>query len=489
MMGAIARITVLAALSAAGAGGYWVGQHNLSATDISRMAGIFVERALGGEPEPAATPPAVAGPIVYYRHPDGEPAYSATPKRTADGREFVAVHASEDVSFDAVSVRGGTENKGAKNDAASIASGERPILYYRNPMGLPDTSPVPKKDSMGMDYIPVYEGEAHNTSVVRVSAGKLQRSGVKTALAAKSVIARPVRVPGTIVLDERRVSVVSTRTEAFLEEVAAITTGDVIEQGQPLVRFYAKEIAAAGALYAADLKSGGGRKAASGSFQRLENLAVPADAIAEIEKTKKVPISVTLTAPRSGVVLERMAVDGMMAEAGETLFRIADVSVVWVVADVPEYELSSVRVGDKAVVRIRSLPGKTFEGTVSLIYPEIQGQTRTARLRIELPNPDRLLMANMYAEVEIATGATEPVVTVPDGAVIDTGVRQIVIVDKGEGRFEPRDVKIGMRGDGVREITEGIAEGDRVIVSANFLIDAESNLKAALSALTPEAQP
>jgi Cu(I)/Ag(I) efflux system membrane fusion protein len=184
-----------------------------------------------------------------------------------------------------------------------------------------------------------------------------------------------------------------------------------------------------------------------------------------------------------------MAVDGMMAEAGETLFRIADVSVVWVVADVPEYELSSVRVGDKAAVRIRSLPGKVFEGKVSLIYPEIQGQTRTARLRIELPNPDRLLMANMYAEVEIATGATVPVVTVPDGAVIDTGARQIVIVDKGEGRFEPRDVKIGMRGDGMREITEGIAEGDRVVVSANFLIDAESNLKAALSALTPEAQP
>jgi Cu(I)/Ag(I) efflux system membrane fusion protein len=488
-MGAFKRIVVLAALSATGAGGYWAGQHGLSVPGISQMAGTIVKRALGGEPEPAAVSPAATGPIAYYRHPDGEPVYSATPKRTGDGREFVAVRASEDVSFDPAPVSAGTQDKGAKNETASTASGERRILYYRNPMGLPDTSPVPKKDSMGMDYIPVHEGEADDASVVRVSAGKLQRSGVKTALAAKSAISRPVRVPGTIVLDERRVSVVSTRTEAFLEEVAAITTGDVIEQGQPLVRFYAKEIAAAGALYAADLKSGGGRKAASGSFQRLENLAVPADAIEEIEKTKKVPISVTLTAPRSGVVLERMAVDGMMAEAGETLFRIADVSVVWAVADVPEYELSSVRVGDKAAVRIRSLPGKVFEGAVSLIYPEIQDQTRTARLRIELPNPDRLLMANMYAEVEIATGAAEPVVTVPDGAVIDTGTRQIVIVDKGEGRFEPRDVKIGMRGDGMREITEGIAEGDRVVVSANFLIDAESNLKAALSALTPEAKP
>jgi Cu(I)/Ag(I) efflux system membrane fusion protein len=158
--------------------------------------------------------------------------------------------------------------------------------------------------------------------------------------------------------------------------------------------------------------------------------------------------------------------------------------------DVPEYELGSVRVGAKAIIRIRSLAGKLFEGKVGLIYPEIKSQTRTARLRIELSNPDGLLLANMYAEVEIATGSDEPVVTVPDSAVIDTGDRQVVILDKGEGRFEPRDVKIGARGAGMTEIVEGIAEGERVVVSANFLIDAESNLKAALSALTaPEPRP
>ncbi|TIX07424.1 MAG: efflux RND transporter periplasmic adaptor subunit, partial [Mesorhizobium sp.] len=366
----------------------------------------------------------------------------------------------------------------------------RKILYYRNPMGLPDTSPVPKKDSMGMDYIPVLEGEADDGSTVKVSAGRLQRTGVKTVRATKSAVVRPVRVPGTVTLDERRVTVVSTRTEAFIEEVADITTGEAIEKGRPLVRFYAREIAQAAALYAADLKGGSDRNAAAGSLQRLENLGVPAEAIAEIEKARKVPISVTLMAPRNGIVLERMAVDGMMAEAGQTLFRIADVSTLWVVADVPEYELSSVRIGDKATVRIRSLPGKVFEGKVGLIYPEIQGQTRTARIRIELPNPEGLLLANMYAEVGIATGGTDPVVTVPDSAVIDTGDRQVVIVDKGEDSFEPRDVKIGTRGDGKVEIMEGLAEGEKVVVSANFLIDAESNLKAALSALTPaEAQP
>ncbi|RWO25445.1 efflux RND transporter periplasmic adaptor subunit [Mesorhizobium sp.] len=466
-----------------GTGGYWAGQHELSFPAVVKIVEANIGRELRAEPLSSAAASAPAGRVIYYRHPDGDPEYAATPKRTKDGRDFVAVLASEDVSFDQPA-------KPEVRVAAEAGSGERKVLYYRNPMGLPDTSLAPKKDSMGMDYIPVYEGEANDGSTIKVSTGKLQRTGVKTALASKGAIVRPVRVPGTVTLDERRVSVVSIRTEAFLEKVADITTGETIKKGQPLVSFYAKEIAAAGALYAADLKSGSSKAAAAGSLQRLTNLGVPIEAIAEIEATRKVPISVTLVAPRNGVVLERMAVDGMMAEAGETLFRIADVSTVWVMAYVPEYELSSVSVGGEAAVRIRSLQGKVFEGRVGLIYPEIQGQTRTARVRIELPNPDGLLLANMYAEVEIATGGSDPVVTVPDSAVIDTGDRQVVIVDKGEGLFEPRDVKVGVQGEGMAEIMEGIAEGEKVVVSANFLIDAESNLKAALSGLTPvETKP
>ncbi|RUM95738.1 efflux RND transporter periplasmic adaptor subunit [Pseudaminobacter arsenicus] len=481
-LGSFLALAVVAA--GAGAGGYWAGQRDLSFQTAMQTARYAIARMLGQEPAAEAAEASPPQPVIYYRHPDGDPVYSATPKRAEDGREFVAVRASEDVSFDGVPT---------PNEEAAVGgseAGSRKVLYYRNPMGLPDTSPVPKKDSMGMDYLPVYEGEAEDGSTVKVSAGKLQRTGVRTALATSSAVMRAVRIPGTVTLDERRVSVVAIRTEAFIEKVADITTGDRIEKGQPLLRFYAKEIAAAGALYAADLKSGKGKTAAAGSLQRLENLDVPAEAVAEIEKTKKVPLSVTLTAPRSGVVLERMAVDGMMAEAGETLFRIADISNVWVTADVPEYGLSSVRPGDPAVVRVRSLPGQEFNGKVSLIYPEIQGQTRTARVRIEMPNPDGRLLANMYAEVEILTGGAAPVVTVPESAVIDTGDRQVVIVDKGEGRFEPRDVQIGMRGEEMTEILTGVSEGERVVVSANFLIDAESNLKAALSAFVPtEAQP
>ncbi|MBA1140329.1 efflux RND transporter periplasmic adaptor subunit [Mesorhizobium neociceri] len=476
---------VLAVIAAGtGAGGYWVGHQGLDASTAMPTLQALAARLTGQEPQAmAADVPQET--VIYYRHPDGKPAYSAVPRKAPDGHDFVAVRASKDVSF-APQATPSVEVTPAQTTTAA-ESGVRKILYYRNPMGLPDTSTTPKKDSMGMDYIPVFEGEADDGATVKVSTGKLQRTGVKTVLAAMGQVVRPVHVPGTVQLDERRISVISTRTEAFIEDVADVTAGEVVAEGKPLVGLYAREITSAGAAYAVNLKSGA---AADGAVQRLKNLGVPAETIDTIRKTGKVPLSVTLTAPRGGVILERMAVDGMMASAGQTLFRIADISSMWVMADVPEYELSSIRVGAVATIQIRSLPGREFAGRVDLIYPEIAMQTRTARVRIQLPNPDRVLLANMYADVDIATGDGKAVVTVPDSAVIDTGDRQVVIVDKGDGAFEPRDVKIGMRGDGMAEIMTGIAAGDRVVVSANFLIDAESNLRAALSGLTPaEAKP
>jgi len=170
--------------------------------------------------------------------------------------------------------------------------------------------------------------------------------------------------------------------------------------------------------------------------------------------------------------------------AGAPLFRIADLSTVWVLADVPEYDLASVQSGQMAAIRIRSLPGRTFQGRVTLIYPEVTKETRTTKVRIEIPNPDDLLRPGMYADVDIAAGGGNPVLAVPDSAVIDSGTRQVVILDKGDGRFEPREIKIGAQGGGLTEIRHGIAAGDRVVVAANFLLDAESNLKSALSAMS-----
>lgn len=490
--------TLMVGLIAGSAGfaGIWAGDQGVAPADIPGLVKTFAAGILGGDAEAEATASSETlkvavpkGAVIYYRHPD-DAAYSLAQKTTADGRAYLPVLASEDVSFDDAPKAADTTVADADVAiAAPVTANEKRILYYRNPMGLPDTSPTPKKDSMGMDYLPVYDGEETDGSTVTVSVGKIQRTGVKTTLATLSSISQPILVPGVVEHDERKISLISVRTDAFVEKVFNVTTGGPIKIGEPLVTVYSKDFLAAGALYAADLGFAGKEKAI-GSRLRLENLGAPAEFIAEIEKSGAVPSSATLASPLSGVVLERMAIDGMMAAAGETLFRIADTSTVWIIADVPEYELASVQRGAAATVRFRSLPRRVFSGNVDEIYPEIQAETRTAKIRIELPNLDGAMIAHMYADVEIAAGEGAPVVTVPDSAVIDSGDRQVVIVDLGEGRFEPRDVQIGMRGAGMVEISRGVAEGEKVVVSANFLIDAESNLKAALSALTPvEAKP
>jgi Cu(I)/Ag(I) efflux system membrane fusion protein len=212
-------------------------------------------------------------------------------------------------------------------------------------------------------------------------------------------------------------------------------------------------------------------------------------AIADIERTGEMSLSVPWLAPQDGEILERAAVNGMRAAPGAVLFRIADHQVVWAIADIAERDLGLITVGQKVSVRPRAYPDRIFTGAVALIYPHMNAQTRTARIRVELPNPDELLRPDMYADIEIATGTEAPVLTVPESAVIDSGQRQVVLLDKGEGRFEPRAVKLGRRGDGRVEIREGATEDDKVVVSANFLIDAESNLKAALQGFDGAEKP
>ena len=419
-----------------------------------------------------------SGSIIYYRDPGGLPVYSLTPKKSSAGKDYTAVRSSEDVSFD---------EKGP--EAVAAKGGERRIRFYRNPMGLPDTSPTPKKDSMGMDYLPVYEGEEDDGSSVKISAGKLQKAGVQIEAAKRRTLNTMVRAPGTVQEDERRKSVVSLRFEGFIDTVENVTTGTHVHKGQRLMRIYGPSLSSAAAEYLSALNArpdaGISSQALKGARRRLENLDAPEQFIADLEHTREIPAYVSWPAPRDGDIVERIAVDGMRAGPGDVLFRIADHSVVWVLADVAERDLSLIEVGQTATVRLRAYPDRVFTGKVALIYPHLMAETRTAQVRIELPNPDDVLRPDMYADVEIATGAEAPVVTVSSSAVIDSGERQIVLLDKGDGRFEPRPVKVGRRGDGRVEIKEGLAEGDKVVVSANFLIDAESNLKAALNGLDP----
>tara|TARA_R110000787_G_scaffold68914_2_gene153764 strand:- start:4254 stop:5699 length:1446 start_codon:yes stop_codon:yes gene_type:complete len=471
MAGAIGAAAGWAGLSAGGKG--W------TPARLGDEAQMFLAAMIGTDAKamPAPVPPA-SGSVIYYRHPDDTPAWSAGPTSTADGRPYIAVLASQDVSFEPVT----------KDNAATVAAdtGERTILYYRHPMGLPDTSPVPKKDSMNMDYLPVYADESSDAGTVTISPGKLQRTGVRTAEAVSAPMVMPVRAPGIVELDDRRISVISLRADAFVEQVEDVTIGSTVTAGAPLAMLYSPEIAAAAALYVSDLRSGAGR--AKGSRQRLANLGVPPAVIEGITADKSPPVNTPLIAPLSGVVMERMAVQGMMSPAGAPLFRIADTSVVWVMAEVPESSLAGLSRGTPATISFPALPGETFPGSINEIYPAVDMQTRTARVRIELPNQDGRLLVNMFADVEMASGDATPVVQVPKTAVIDTGDRQVVIRDMGDGKFAPQDVVIGRQGDGMVEIRKGIASGERIVTTSTFLIDAESNLNAALAALvTPEA--
>jgi Cu(I)/Ag(I) efflux system membrane fusion protein len=454
----------LAAITAAGVAGFWAGQRDVVPPPKSWLRAIpwFESAAL----DSASANTNATGPVIYYRDPDGRAAYSEGPRNTPDGRAFAPVLASQDVSFadDRMNV---DPSKGGE---------PRRILYYRNPMGLPDTSPVPKKDSMGMDYVPVYAGSDEDANIVKIEPGKLQRTGVRSELASERTLVRQVRVPGTVQVDERRVSVVATRSDAFIDEVENVTTGDRVRKGETLLKLYSPEINAAAAQLVAT-------PGYDGSRRRLRNLDVPEEVIAQIERSRDVPRSLPWLAPRDGYVLERNAVDGMKAAAGDVLFRIADISMMWVLADVPEYDIGAIKPGQAVTIRARGLPGQVFTGHVNLIYPLVNKETRTTKVRIEIANPDGLLRPDMYADVQIAAGTASPVLAVPNSAVIDTGTRQIVLLDLGKGRFEPRQVSIGAQGGGYTEIRSGIAPGDKVVISANFLIDAESNLKAALNGM------
>ncbi len=307
------------------------------------------------------------------------------------------------------------------------------------------------------------------------------------------VIRTLIRAPGTIALDERRISVISMRAESWVQKVADVTTGARVTRGQPLMDIYSPAIASASAEYVATLNSkltGGEGQYGRGSRQRLMNLDVPDAAIVAMEKSRTVPITVPWSAPRDGIVLERNAVEGMRANPGDVLFRVADTSVVWAMVDVAERDLGALAVGQPVSVTARSFPGRAFAGTISVIYPQVNRETRTARVRIELANPDLALLPDMYVDAQVNTGQPEPVLAIPDSAVLDTGARQAVLIDKGQGRFEPRDVKLGHRGDGYVEVRQGVSDGEQVVVAANFLIDAESNLKAALKGFTESgAQP
>jgi Cu(I)/Ag(I) efflux system membrane fusion protein len=387
--------------------------------------------------------------------------------------------------------------------ASAAAKSERKLLYYRNPMGLPDTSPVPKKDPMGMDYIAVYEGEAPpKAGTVKISLDKVQLLGVRTEPAAERELRRAVQAVGTIQANERRLYKVTPRFEGWIEKLHVNTTGQPVALGQPLMAVYSPELVTAQeeyliALRAIEESRASGPEAqavmqrmAEGVLRRLHNWGIAQSELETLRKEGKARQLLTYRSPAAGVVLQKPSVQGMRFMPGETLYEIADLSVVWLVAEVFERDLGLVKPGQEAKLRILAYPEREFAGKVVFVSPILEPDTRTARVRIELANPGGLLKPSMYGSLELfAVHPRGKVLAVPESAVLDSGNRQAVLVQRGEGLFEPRSVKLGMRAGGYVEVLDGVAAGDEVVVRANFLIDAESNLKAALETFGKPAQP
>lgn len=370
-------------------------------------------------------------------------------------------------------------------------SSDHRVLYYRNPMGLPDTSPTPKKDAMGMDYLPVYAdegGEGDPPGTVRVSPGRLQTLGVRTEAALmRPNAARSVRATGILQFDERHLATVTTKVAGWIEHLAVAATGDPVRRGQVMAEIYSPDLVASEKEYLVAAQMGGAIGAASD--QRLRALDVPADEIARLRRTGQSARRIAVVAPANGVVVDKPVQEGMRVEAGEPLYKTADLSSVWLIAQVQEQDLGLIQPGKQVSATFVAFPGRTFTGTVDFIYPTLSTETRTGQVRIILPNPDGALRISMFANVQInAAVGNEPVLSIPSSAVLDSGTRQIVLVATGEGRFQPHIVRLGVHGDDWVQVLSGIKEGDRVVVGANFLIDAESNLRAALQGFTDGAK-
>jgi membrane fusion protein, copper/silver efflux system len=385
----------------------------------------------------------------------------------------------------------------AAAEQSPSAKPERKVRYYRNPMGLPDTSPVPKKDSMGMGYIPVYEDEQEDAGTVKVSLDKVQRIGVRTEKVQARAIIHTVRAVGRVEHDESLLTIVALRTDGFIEDLFVNKTGQHVHKGEPLFRVYSPQIQGAQTDLIVAMRALGrvagpdAEKQLDGAMQRLRNLGVPQSRIDEVRKTNTNPRTIDWPAPADGDVIDKKVINGQRVVAGDELYRIADHSRVWVIADVAEADIATVKVGMPVTVTLRAMPTEPVDGTVTFIYPELKPETRTVSVRIELPNPDEFMKPAMYADVVFRAGADQaPVTAVPDSAVIDSGTKQVVLVVKGEGRFEPRAVKLGPRGEGYVEVRDGLKPGEEVVTSATFLIDAESNLRAALQTFSQqELQP
>ena len=425
--------------------------------------------------------------VLFYRHPMNPTAISPTPQKDEMGMDYIPVY--------------GEDTEPAKK--------EKKVLFYRHPMNPNATSPTPKKDEMGMDYIPVYEEAGVSEELpgtVVISPEKIQKTGVKSEEVIKRTLKRTIRTVGRIDHDEARVYDSNTKVGGWVEKLYVNRTDQMVHPGEKLLEIYSPDLVSAQEEYLLAFKAiekmkdspypevkGGAESLLEGARQRLKYLDISDDQIKKLGEDGKITRTMTLYAPVHGIVTEKMVNEGMKIEPGEMLYKIIDHSEVWVYGEVYEYELPFIKIGQKARITPSYTPTEEYTASINNIYTHFgtvrheaeskMEESRTAKIRFELHNPEHKLKLGMYVNVELAIDVATNALSVPDSSVIDTGTRQVVMVDKGDGRFEPRDVKVGAQADGYYQILSGVKEGEKVVTSANFLIDSESSFRAALQGM------
>ncbi|HBK92301.1 MAG TPA: efflux RND transporter periplasmic adaptor subunit [Parvularcula sp.] len=377
----------------------------------------------------------------------------------------------------------GAEQRPQAAEIGSDGSKNGEILYYRHPMGLPDTSPVPKKDSMGMDYIPVYENEGvSGGSAVFVAPETIQTLGVKIEPAKEVDFGRAIRTFGAVADNARLLTEITSRVDGWIDELVITAVGDEVRKGDLLFRLRSPDLIAAKRDYVTALNSGSASWAAS-SATRLKSLGVQERTVAEVRTSRAVDELTAFYAERDGIVSMLNVRKGAFVKSGDQIATLADYGEVWVIASIAEQDLPLIAPGAPAAVTFPNAPAASRSAIVDYVYPTVDAKTRTGKARIVLDNPTLALRPGAYADVSFEIGSQSRL-AVPSEAILRDQRGAHVILATGEGRFMAVSVKTGLVSSGLTEIVEGLDAGDRVVVSGQFLIDSESNLKESLGKLT-----
>ena len=391
----------------------------------------------------------------------------------------------------------------ATGSAPAAEPGDRKILYWRAPMDPTYISPVPGKSPMGMDLVPVYEGEEAFGATVRINPVVEQNMGVRTAPVVRKTLHQKIRTVGRVDYNESKVAHIHTKFTGWIEQTYVNTTGQRVKRGEALLEIYSPQLVTAQEEYLDAwnninrLREGSGgtvranlTSIMASAKRRLEYFDISKTQIDRLSRSGEVKKTMVVTTPFGGIVVEKHALDGMEVKSGMNLYTIADLSEIWVYADIYEYEVPWVKVGQTARMTLSYDPGRVYTGTVQYVYPYLEEKTRTIQVRLVFANADLDLKPGMYANVELETSPLEGVMAVPMEAVLFSGERNLVFISLGEGRFAPRDVTIGIEsGDGFYEVKAGLSEGEVVVTSGQFLLDSESKLQESIAKMLQVRSP